>query len=115
AQVWIHFVHRLNAILVVLAAVTAAAVAWRIRHSHPRTWHAALVIVLLTAVQIALGVATIWTVRVPVVTSLHVATGALILGLSMVLALRACPATLARQESQDAREWQAEMTSNATS
>lgn len=116
AQVWIHFAHRLNALLVVLATGGAAAVAWRIRHAHPRTWHAAVAIAALVALQILFGVATIWTIRVPIVASLHVATGALILGVAMLFALRACPATLApREERATAHDWQSEVTGNATS
>ena len=116
AQVWVHFIHRLNALLVVLATGGAAAVAWRIRHAHPRTWHAAVAIAALVVLQIVLGVLTIWTIRVPVVASLHVATGALILGLAMVFALRACPATFSQSEQRaTAHEWQSKVTSNATS
>ena len=115
-QVWIHFAHRLTALLVVLATGGAAAVAWRLRHAHPRTWHAAVVVAVLVLLQISLGVATIWTIRVPIIASLHVATGALILGVTMLLALRACPATLAwRKQQITAQEWPTKVTSNATS
>ncbi len=43
----------------------------------------------LVLVQFTLGVLTIWSVRNPMVTSLHVVTGALLLGSTMLLALRA--------------------------
>jgi heme A synthase len=41
------------------------------------------------AAQITLGALTIWTQKAIVITTAHVATGALILGTSLVLTLRA--------------------------
>ncbi len=45
----------------------------------------------LVAAQAGLGIATVLTQKIPVLTSLHVVTGAGILGYAMLLALRALP------------------------
>ena len=45
----------------------------------------------LVAAQVGLGIATVLTQKVPVLTSLHVVTGAGILGYATLLALRALP------------------------
>jgi len=44
---------------------------------------------VLLCIQLMLGAFTIWTEKSPFITSMHVATGALILGASFLLTLRA--------------------------
>ena len=90
-QVAIHLAHRGGAVVVTLLIVGLAVSAWRRRLSHPQLWHTMIGLCLLVSVQIALGAFTIWTTKHPYVTSFHVVTGAAVLGLSTLLALRAWP------------------------
>lgn len=90
-QVWIHLAHRGGALVVTVTIALLAGMAWKRRASHPLLWRTACWLCAAVVVQIALGAYTIWTVKHPYVTSFHVATGAGVLGLSTMLALRAWP------------------------
>jgi cytochrome c oxidase assembly protein subunit 15 len=89
AQVWLHFGHRLGAVIV-SALVTALVVAVLARKDRPRKLvvPAALLAVLLLA-QLALGVFTVLYRKPADVASAHVAVGALVLVTTFVLAVRA--------------------------
>lgn len=84
----VHYAHRVGAVIVVLAVF--AVVAQVFRHRAPRALRrlGGLLAALVVA-QIALGAWTIWTAKQPIVTSLHVAAGALTLAVSVLLALSA--------------------------
>ena len=99
AQVWIHFAHRAGALLITLAVILALYRAYAGRIASPRMWRMAVGLAVLIAVQATLGVATVLTQRVPVIASLHLATGAAVLGMSTVFALRALPLSLHAQRS----------------
>lgn len=96
-QVLIHFGHRVGALGVFVLATVATAVAYRRRETEPASWQTVWKIDLLIGLQIGLGAITIWTHKVPVITSLHVATGAAVLGFSMLFVLRAHPLRLRRR------------------
>ena len=96
-QVLLHFGHRVGAFGVFVLAVAATAAAYRHRETEPASWRTVWKIDLLIVVQICLGAITIWTHKVPVVTSLHVATGAAVLGFSLLFVLRAHPLRLRRK------------------
>ena len=49
---------------------------------------------LLVVVQVTLGALTVWSRKAPYITSVHVLTGALILGTCMLLVLRSHPVRL---------------------
>jgi len=89
AAVAIHFLHRLGAL-----AVTTM-IGWTVTrtlrtHGRERALvRPALFALVLVATQITLGALTIWTQKAVLPTTLHVATGAAILGTTVVLALRA--------------------------
>ena len=84
-----HFSHRIGALTV---TVLLLATAGHVFYHHPRRTElrrpAILALVLLT-LQITLGALNIWTGLHFIINSLHVVTGASILGTSLVLALRA--------------------------
>lgn len=86
-QILIHFVHRLGA-LVVTAFI--AFTAWKIFKHHHRfealTWPAGL-LGLLVVEQIMLGGITVWSHKQPILTTAHVAVGALMWGISVFLVL----------------------------
>jgi cytochrome c oxidase assembly protein subunit 15 len=88
----LHFAHRVGALVVLTLAVRA----W-LRAVGTRLQAHAAGVVGLVVLQGTLGAITVLTAKAPVPTSLHVATGAAILGLSWLLALRA-HRTLARPE-----------------
>jgi cytochrome c oxidase assembly protein subunit 15 len=89
AQVWLHFGHRLGAVIV-SALVTALVVPVLARKGRPRKLviPAALLGVLL-GTQIALGVFTVLYRKPADVASAHVAVGALVLVTTFVLTVRA--------------------------
>ena len=91
SQIWLHFAHRAGAVLVTLAVLFALANTFRNRAASRQSWRGTLVLCGLVAVQAALGVTTVLTQKVPLITSLHVAAGAAILGYATLLALRALP------------------------
>ncbi len=86
--VGVHFAHRMGAVAVV---ATVAVLFGRLRRFEPEhpLWQVAYGLLLVVGSQIMLGAYTIWSGKQPVITSLHVATGALTLATSLVLALTA--------------------------
>jgi len=86
-QILIHFVHRVGALVV---SAFIAFTAWKIFKHHRRfealTWPAGA-LGLLVVEQIMLGGITIWSHKQPILTTAHVAVGALIWGTSVFLVL----------------------------
>lgn len=87
-QVWLHFLHRVGAVLVTLSlAATIAYALWRHRR-HRRLWRPAALLIILLIAQITLGVLTV-LYRLPAdIASAHVACGALVLVTTFTLLLR---------------------------
>ena len=89
-QIAIHYAHRVGA-LVVSAFVLATAGHVLYHHvSRPELQRPSLLLLALLAIQIALGALTVLSGKHYIINSLHVVTGALVLGTSLVLALRTC-------------------------
>lgn len=87
AQVAVHFLHRVGAVVVSVLAVAAAARVLR-RHRGARALAVpALLLVPILAAQILLGALTVWTRLAVLPATAHVATGALLLATSLVLTL----------------------------
>jgi cytochrome c oxidase assembly protein subunit 15 len=89
AAIATHFAHRVGALTV---AVLLLATAGHVFYHHPRRrelCRPAILLLALLALQITLGAYNIWSGLNFVINSLHVVTGASILGTSVVLALRA--------------------------
>ena len=88
-KIVIHFTHRLG------AAIVAAMIIWafiRIARSYsdqPMLFRPALAMLILVSIQVTLGALTVWTAKAVIPTTAHVATGALVLGISVLLSLRA--------------------------
>ena len=76
--VTIHFVHRFGALVV--ATSVALCVVRAFRSGRPGVERAALWLAALVLVQITLGAATVMTGKAVIVTTAHVATGAMLLG-----------------------------------
>jgi heme a synthase len=84
----IHFAHRVGALLVTIA-ILATTVHVRTRHGSRRELvRPAMLLVALVAVQIMLGAFVVWSALQPIVNTIHVVNGALVLGTSLVLTLR---------------------------
>jgi len=88
ARIAIHFAHRVGAVVVAAAVLSTAIYTWRRHTDCAELAQPALVMVLLTIVQLTLGALTIITRRDPWINSVHVVGGALVLATSLVLTLR---------------------------
>lgn len=102
AQLWAHFVHRVGAVAVLIALFYAARRAGSVRDPHPQLWRTTIVIMVLVTIQVLLGILTVISHRVPLITSIHVVTGAAVLGFSWLLLLRAAPLTLWQETDSQA-------------
>ena len=88
-KVIIHFAHRAGAVIVtVMIMWTFSRILAGYSH-HPLLYRPALAMLVLAAVQLVLGALTVWTSKAVVPATAHVATGALVLGTSLLLTLRA--------------------------
>ena len=88
AKIAVHFAHRIGAVVASgLIVATVGHVLYHHRRQHELMRPAVLLLVLLLA-QVTLGAFTIWTAKHYIINSLHVVTGASVLGTSLVLALR---------------------------
>ena len=95
-KIVIHFSHRVGAMLVAVMVVWTFS---RIARSYAEArllFRPALAMLILLVIQISLGALTVWTAKAVVPTTAHVATGALVLGTSLLLTLRTFAMTNAR-------------------
>ena len=93
-QIWIHFVHRVGAILIVAAVLNAVVQALRNQDASPEMWPGTFFLAALVAVQFSLGMTTVLTQKLPIITSMHVVIGAATLGYVTLLVFRALPLSL---------------------
>jgi cytochrome c oxidase assembly protein subunit 15 len=84
----VHFAHRVGAVFVAFAVVATSAHIWYHHRGRPWLTRPATLIVLLVAVQITLGAATVLTKRNVWINSFHVVCGAMVLATSIVITLR---------------------------
>jgi cytochrome c oxidase assembly protein subunit 15 len=87
-QIWVHFVHRLWAVMVAIAIGMLAVHVLTTYKSETRLREPVLLLGVLLVFQIFLGVLTVWSGRSIETATAHVATGALLLGTSVLLTLR---------------------------
>jgi len=88
AQVWIHFAHRLGALLAAAAVIACGVHILRTFPAERTLREPAIVVVMLVLVQVLLGALTVWTGKGVQVATAHVATGALLLGGCVLLSAR---------------------------
>jgi len=99
-QIITHFCHRLGALIIAFVFCILNFVAIR-RYCTNKTIRTTLIwLDLFVIFQIYLGITTVLSQKSPQVTSLHVVTGALILGLSVLLFLRVSPLSLKNLKQQ---------------
>ena len=84
----VNFAHRTGALLVAISVLAMYIRLLRFEPRHPLR-QIANMLVLVIPTQIMLGAYTVWSGKQPVITSLHVATGALTLAFALLLALTA--------------------------
>jgi cytochrome c oxidase assembly protein subunit 15 len=97
-QIWLHFAHRIGALIVTLFVLHVATSALLRYSSEPRIRQPALVLLSLLPAQIGLGIAIVLLRKPADIASAHVAIGALVLVTTFVLTARAwrilrCPLT----------------------
>lgn len=85
----IHFAHRVGALAVSVCLVWTVARVVNHHRDEPRLLRPALLAAVLLAVQITLGALTIFTLKAVVPTTAHVAVGAAMLSVCLILTLRA--------------------------
>jgi cytochrome c oxidase assembly protein subunit 15 len=89
SKVIIHFAHRVGAVIVTAMIVWTFSRIARSYSDYPLLFRPAMTMLVLVVVQISLGAATVWTAKAVLPTTVHVLTGALVLGTSFLLTLRA--------------------------
>jgi cytochrome c oxidase assembly protein subunit 15 len=88
SQVLIHLLHRLGAMLTATAVVLAAIFLLRSRGISRSTRRTGYFLIALLLIQITLGLLTVLSRKAVDVTTAHVATGALLLGMTVLTLLR---------------------------
>ena len=88
AGVFIHFLHRVGAVVVTLCIAWTVTRVIREHAGERQLRRPALALVALLVVQLTLGALTIWTGRAVLPVTAHVAVGAAVLAASLFLALR---------------------------
>jgi cytochrome c oxidase assembly protein subunit 15 len=89
AAIAIHFAHRAGALVVITAILATAAHAWHHHRGRRDLTRPAGLLVLLVMTQATLGAFVVMSGLQPFINTLHVVNGALVLGTSLVLTLRA--------------------------
>lgn len=90
-QVGIHLVHRIWAAAVVVLAAVLTVKASKTAEKTPLIWRQVMLMNAVLAAQVTLGIFTVWSGKAPYIASFHVVTGALFLGLCVLLCLRTWP------------------------
>jgi cytochrome c oxidase assembly protein subunit 15 len=88
SQIWLHFSHRVGAVVVSAAVLVAAWIVLRRHRDQPTLVRPAVGLLGLLVAQVTLGVLTVWLRKPADVASAHVAVGALTLVTAFVLTVR---------------------------
>ena len=88
AKIAIHFSHRIGALVVSTLVIWTVARIIKYYHSEKKLYRPAMFLICALLLQLTLGAFTVWTQKDVLITTAHVATGALILGTSLFLTLR---------------------------
>jgi cytochrome c oxidase assembly protein subunit 15 len=88
-KIAIHFSHRVGALMVTMLALATTGHVLVHHWCRPALRNPAMLLLLVLCTQVTLGAYIVWTAKQFIVNSAHVANGALLLGTSLVLALRA--------------------------
>ncbi len=102
-QVWLHFAHRVGAVVVSTAVVVLLAEVARTARSTRSLTTPAVVLGGLLVTQVTLGLATVYFRKPADVASAHVACGALVLATAVLIAVRAARLYVLRSPEPAAR------------
>jgi cytochrome c oxidase assembly protein subunit 15 len=94
SQVVVHFLHRFGGVSVAIAIGWLSWKIFQLKDSDNRIYRQTVLLDMLLLLQITLGAFAIWSLKEPLITSIHVVNGATILGLSMLMVLRILPVRL---------------------
>ena len=94
SQIIIHYFHRMGALAVAFSIGWLTLKIIQSKISNERIYRLAGFLITLIIIQITLGAFTIWSVKEPFITSIHVVNGAVILGVSTLFILRVSPVKL---------------------
>src|SRR4051794_27423302 len=100
AAIAIHFAHRVGAVVVIGAILATATRVLRHHHDRPELARPAMLLVLLVLTQATLGALVVLSGLEPLINTLHVVNGALVLGTSLVLTLRGFRPTIAAHTAE---------------
>jgi cytochrome c oxidase assembly protein subunit 15 len=89
SQILLHFTHRVGALVIVVMVVWLVLRVFKLRPPQEKLRRGVIFLMLVVAAQILLGGATIWSSRATILTTLHVAGGALTLASILYLTLHA--------------------------
>jgi cytochrome c oxidase assembly protein subunit 15 len=89
SRVAIHFAHRVGALVVTLAILATAGHVFYHHRRRQELVRPAFLLLLFVSMQVTLGAFVVWSGKDPVINTAHVVNGALVLGTSLVLTLRA--------------------------
>jgi heme a synthase len=88
-QIWIHFAHRIGAVCVTLAVISLAWIIFRRLRGRRELTLPVSILLLLTAIQITLGILTVLLGKPADIASAHVAVGSLVLITAWIILMRA--------------------------
>jgi heme a synthase len=89
AKIAIHYAHRIGALIVTTMIIATTAHALYHHRERSELRRSSLLLLVLVALQVTLGAFTVLSGKQFIINSLHVVTGAAVLGTSLVLTLRA--------------------------
>ena len=90
-QIVIHYCHRVGALLVALSIIYFVWKSINLKIISKRIRQLTALLITLFIIQISLGAMTIWTLKNPLITSMHVLNGAMLLGVGTLIILHVLP------------------------
>ena len=88
-RVAVHFAHRVGALVVTLAILATSSHVFYHHRGRRELVRPAFLLLMFLSMQVTLGAFVVWSRMDPVINTAHVVNGALVLGTSLVLTLRA--------------------------
>ena len=88
SQIWIHFAHRIGALVVSIIILGAVRHIFKNYKSESMLREPALIVLALMVVQVVLGALTVWSGKGMEIATAHVACGALLLATNVLLMMR---------------------------
>lgn len=87
-QIAVHFAHRVGALVITLFIMANAGYIWTRHGKRPELTRPAWLLIIAVAVQVSLGALVVLSGKQPIINTLHVATGAIVLTTSLFITLR---------------------------